>query len=147
MRSPDKDVIADADRVLAAKIAEIESTARVTVRQYGSHAWDLNPYQPAGVKLARAVAEELQYSHDEVMTVAGHDSTNMKDVVPTVLLFVPSAQGISHNLAEYTTDEDLQAGVAHADRRRRTPRRRRAAPGRGLTGCRTNGPVQRPPLT
>ena len=47
------------------------------------------------------------------MTVAGHDSTNMKDLVPTVMLFVPSVDGVSHNLNEFTRDEDLVAGVDH----------------------------------
>jgi N-carbamoyl-L-amino-acid hydrolase len=48
-----------------------------------------------------------------VLTVAGHDSTNMKDDVPTVMLFVPSVAGVSHNLDEFTRDEDLLAGVDH----------------------------------
>lgn len=65
------------------------------------------------MELARQVAEELGLANDRVMTVAGHDSTNMKDSVPTVMLFVPSVDGISHNLKEYTRDEDLVAGVDH----------------------------------
>ena len=48
-----------------------------------------------------------------IMTVAGHDSTNMKDIVPTVMLFVPSVEGVSHNEEEFTTDEDMVAGVEH----------------------------------
>ena len=35
----------------------------------------------------------------------------MKDLVPTVMLFVPSREGISHNEAEYTSPEDCLAGV------------------------------------
>jgi N-carbamoyl-L-amino-acid hydrolase len=46
------------------------------------------------------------------MTIAGHDSTNMKDLVPTVMLFVPSVDGVSHNLAELTHDADMLAGLA-----------------------------------
>lgn len=111
LRSPDAQVIADADRRLAERITEIESTAQVRIRQIGSHAWEVNPYQPGGVKLARAVAADLGHPHAEVMTVAGHDSTNMKDLVPTVMLFVPSVAGISHNVAEYTTDADVLAGL------------------------------------
>ena len=41
------------------------------------------------------------------------DSTNMKDLVSTVMLFVPSVEGISHNLNEFTKDEDLLAGIDH----------------------------------
>ena len=37
----------------------------------------------------------------------------MKDTVPTVMLFVPSVNGVSHNLNEFTRDEDLVAGVNH----------------------------------
>jgi acetylornithine deacetylase/succinyl-diaminopimelate desuccinylase-like protein len=48
-----------------------------------------------------------------VMTVAGHDSTNMKDTGPTVMLFVPSVDGISHSLDEFTKDEDLVSGLRH----------------------------------
>lgn len=36
----------------------------------------------------------------------------MKDLVPTVMLFVPSVDGISHNEHEYTTDDDIVAGLA-----------------------------------
>jgi N-carbamoyl-L-amino-acid hydrolase len=35
----------------------------------------------------------------------------MKDVVPTIMLFVPSVDGITHNEAEYTTDDDMVDGV------------------------------------
>ena len=71
----------------------------------------INPYQPAGVALAAECAAELGLSHRQVFTLAGHDSINMKDVVPTVMLFVPSVDGISHNEREYTNDDDACAGV------------------------------------
>ncbi|MEV4371914.1 hypothetical protein AB0J71_32925 [Nonomuraea sp. NPDC049637] len=45
-----------------------------------------------------------------VRTVAGHDSTDVKDVTPTEMLFVPSRDGISHNEREFTTDDDMVAG-------------------------------------
>ena len=45
--------------------------------------------------------------------MAGHDSTNMKDLVLTVMLFVPSFEGVSHNLNEFTKDDDLLAGLDH----------------------------------
>ncbi|MFI6693469.1 hypothetical protein ACIBLA_17225 [Streptomyces sp. NPDC050433] len=46
------------------------------------------------------------------MTVAGHDSINMKDLVPTVMLFVPSSEGVSHHELECTTNADMVAGLA-----------------------------------
>jgi N-carbamoyl-L-amino-acid hydrolase len=49
-------------------------------------------------------APELPYV--TVRTLAGHDSTNMKDIVPTIMLFLPSIEGISHNKKELTHDDD-----------------------------------------
>ena len=37
----------------------------------------------------------------------------VKDEVPTVMLFIPSVDGVSHSLAEFTKDEDLVSGLHH----------------------------------
>jgi N-carbamoyl-L-amino-acid hydrolase len=111
LRCADKGVLAKANAVLRQRFAEIERTAKVSIHQHLSHEWGINPYQPEGVELARSSAERLGYSHDEILTVAGHDSINMKDIVPTVMLFVPSVEGISHNEREYTLDKDIVAGL------------------------------------
>ena len=44
-------------------------------------------------------------------TVAGHDAVTLARLLPSALMFVPSADGISHNEAEYTRPEDLFAGA------------------------------------
>lgn len=111
LRSADESVLAEADALLHTRIAEIEALANVTVERNHSHSWPVTPYQPEGVELAAKVAADLGLSNKTVMTLAGHDSTNMKDIVPTVMLFVPSVDGISHNEHEYTTDEDIVAGL------------------------------------
>ncbi|UVJ40142.1 M20 family metallo-hydrolase [Arthrobacter sp. CJ23] len=111
LRSADETVLAAAQKLLQDGISRIEKDANVTVDVEQSHAWGINPYQPAGVELARECAEKLELSNTPVFTLAGHDSINMKDIVPTVMLFVPSVEGISHNEREYTTDGDISAGV------------------------------------
>lgn len=111
LRCSDEAVLAEADALVTERIAEIERVARVRIRQRQSHAWGINPYQPDGVELARAVARDLDRSNEEILTVAGHDSVNMKERVPTVMLFVPSVQGVSHNEGEFTSDADLVAGL------------------------------------
>jgi N-carbamoyl-L-amino-acid hydrolase len=112
LRSADESVLATADTLLHSRIAEIEALANISIEQHHSHSWAVTPYQPEGVELAAKVAADLGLSNKEVMTLAGHDSTNMKDLVPTIMLFVPSVEGISHNEHEYTTDEDIVAGLA-----------------------------------
>jgi N-carbamoyl-L-amino-acid hydrolase len=94
-------------------VERVQREDRVDIEIVAEHSWGQNPYPEDGVELAREVAEELGLTHDRVMTVAGHDSTNMKDQAPTVMLFVPSVDGISHNLKEFTREEDLLAGLDH----------------------------------
>lgn len=111
LRSADEDLLAQADAMLHERVAQAERAARVDVEQRTSHAWPVTPYQPEGVELGEKAAAGLGLEHARVMTLAGHDSTNMKDLVPTVMLFVPSVEGVSHNEREFTRDEDLTAGV------------------------------------
>lgn len=113
LRSPSAEVIDAAYRALMRTVERVQREDHVYIEVVAEHCWDQNPYPESGVELAREVAEELQLEHDLVMTVAGHDSTNMKDLVPTIMLFVPSVNGVSHNLNELTKDEDLLVGVNH----------------------------------
>jgi N-carbamoyl-L-amino-acid hydrolase len=112
LRSADETVLAEADALLHSRIGRIEHAVNVTVEKRRSHSWPVTPYQPEGIDLAAKVAADLGLASKQVMTLAGHDSINMKDVVPTVMLYVPSVNGISHNEHEYTTEEDLVAGLA-----------------------------------
>ena len=113
LRSPSAEVIAAAHEKLMATIAQISEDDRVEIEIVAEHSWDQNPYSEDGVELARTVADDLGLTSAKVMTVAGHDSTNMKDEVPTVMLFIPSVDGISHSLQEFTKDEDLVSGLHH----------------------------------
>ena len=42
---------------------------------------------------------------------AGHDAQMMQRICPTAMIFVPSVNGLSHNIAEYTAPEDLERGA------------------------------------
>lgn len=35
----------------------------------------------------------------------------MNHIVPSIMVFIPSAEGVSHCEREFTTDEDMAAGV------------------------------------
>ena len=111
LRSDNDALLADADAALRRRIAEAEIRAKVKVEHRKAHIWPGHHYQPEGVELARAAADDLGVTSMLVQTRAGHDSTNMKEIVPSVMLFVPSVDGISHAEAEYTDDADLCVGV------------------------------------
>jgi N-carbamoyl-L-amino-acid hydrolase len=111
LRSENTAVLAEAETRLAQRRTEIEQLAGVKISQELTHEWGLMPYQSAGLDLAESVVHDLGHPFQYIKTVAGHDSTNMKDQVPTVMLFVPSRDGYSHNEKEFTTDNDMLVGV------------------------------------
>ena len=47
----------------------------------------------------------------ELMSGAGHDCMNFKDVCPTAMIFVPSEGGVSHRKEEFTYREDCARGA------------------------------------
>ncbi|OZF52111.1 Zn-dependent hydrolase [Rhodococcus sp. 14-2470-1a] len=108
LRSSDPDVLEQAHEMLLAAIDEV---TEVNVSIDTSSLRPSTSYQLEGVELAEEAAKDLGLSHRRMLTMAGHDSVNLKDIVPTVMLFVPSVDGISHSEKELTRDEDLLAGV------------------------------------
>lgn len=111
LRARDSGILTEAFALLTQRIAAIEESARVTVEFLSSSTWESGPFIETGLGIVADAADKLGYRHDRVLTVAGHDATNLKDDVPTVLIFVPSVDGISHNEKEFTADADLIAGV------------------------------------
>ena len=59
----------------------------------------------------RAAAEELGYSHMDIVSGAGHDACWINDVAPTAMIMCPCVDGLSHNEAEEITKEWAQAGT------------------------------------
>ncbi|WP_435748420.1 M20 family metallo-hydrolase [Microbacterium sp. PMB16] len=111
VRSLDEELLQVAMARIEEIVAEIEDEANVEFELHESHRWGVQSYPATGVELSEDILGSSPYSFARTVTLAGHDSTNMKDVVPTVMLFVPSEGGISHNEQEYTKDADLIAGV------------------------------------
>ena len=58
----------------------------------------------------RAIAT-LGYAAMDLVSGAGHDSCNVAAVVPTAMIFVPCAGGLSHNEAENALPSDVESGA------------------------------------
>ncbi len=63
------------------------------------------------VAAVRDAAEELGYSHMDIVSGAGHDACWINDVAPTAMIMCPCVDGLSHNEAEEITKEWAQAGT------------------------------------
>jgi len=68
-------------------------------------------FDPVCVAAVRAAAAGLGCNAMEMVSGAGHDSVNVSAVVPTSMIFVPCAGGLSHNEAESASRADLENGA------------------------------------
>ena len=63
------------------------------------------------VDLVEATAVRLGCSTMRMPSGAGHDAQMLARVCPTAMVFVPSVNGLSHNIAEYTKPADITSGA------------------------------------
>ncbi len=68
-------------------------------------------FDPTCVAAVRSATAALGFNSLEMVSGAGHDSCNVSAVVPTAMVFVPCAGGLSHNEAESASPGDLEAGA------------------------------------
>lgn len=112
LRSGDPQVVQAARATLLEKIAALalEQNIQINVTDF-----DIRPirYFPEnGLQLAEQAAARAGLSTRRIQTMAGHDSVAMNTIVPAIMLFVPSADGVSHCEREFTTDGNMVAGLA-----------------------------------
>jgi beta-ureidopropionase / N-carbamoyl-L-amino-acid hydrolase len=68
-------------------------------------------FDPAIVALVEGKARARGFSCRRMPSGAGHDAQMLARICPTGMIFVPSARGLSHNVAEYTSPQDIDAGA------------------------------------
>jgi N-carbamoyl-L-amino-acid hydrolase len=66
---------------------------------------------PRIVDLLSASCEEAALPYRRLVSRAYHDSLFMAQIAPVAMLFIRSKGGISHRPDEYSSPEDISAGV------------------------------------
>lgn len=69
------------------------------------------PFDATCIDMVRKAAEKLGVPAREITSGAGHDAMYTARVCPTAMIFVPCAEGLSHNEAESATQDDCAAGA------------------------------------
>jgi len=111
LRHTDDAVLAVAEKRLGAFLDELTETegVRITTRPLARFAPVV--FTPGVVDLVEATARELGCTTLRLPSGAGHDAQMLARMCPTAMIFTPSRGGISHNPAEYTDPEHLEAGA------------------------------------
>lgn len=69
------------------------------------------PFAPALIDAVRTAAQQLGFSHTDIVSGAGHDAVYVARVAPTAMIFIPCKDGISHNEIEDAKPEHITAGA------------------------------------
>jgi len=69
------------------------------------------PFSEEIVELIAHTAEALGHTVKRMPSGAGHDAQMFAPNCPTAMVFVPSRDGLSHNVREYTAPEQIRAGA------------------------------------
>ncbi len=111
-RDPELTRLSKMETIIKDTISEIANITGI-VPQFGP-VIGLDP-----VEMDEELIEALENSAKELVpgkwikmnSGALHDATNVSNLLPTAMLFVPSIDGISHAFGENTSDEDLILGL------------------------------------
>lgn len=112
LRSASPDVVAAARVALLESIAAVAKEHDLTIHVKDFDVRPIQHYPEEGIELVEKVAADLGLGVRRIRTMAGHDSVAMNRIVPTVMMFIPSADGVSHCEREFTSDEDMVAGLS-----------------------------------
>ena len=111
LRNTDEALLLQAEVVFAALCEQLAAEERVTIERRTLARFEPVEFHPEMVDLVEHTAVRLGHSTRRMPSGAGHDAQMLARVCPTAMVFVPSANGLSHNIAEFTEPADITAGA------------------------------------
>ena len=110
-RSPELDVITDMENRLRIEGQKIADEMGLTISFEKVGGFDPVKFDESCVGAIRGAAERLGYSHQDIISGAGHDACWINQVAPTAMVMCPCVDGLSHNEAEEISKDWAAAGA------------------------------------
>ena len=111
LRNTSEAVLRDAEARFADLIEEVRHAEDVTVARRTLARFEPVDFDPDMIDCVESTARSLGHSTRRMPSGAGHDAQMLARVCPTSMIFTPSIDGLSHNIAEDTHPDDLAAGA------------------------------------
>ncbi|MGE0880704.1 MAG: Zn-dependent hydrolase [Acidimicrobiia bacterium] len=111
VRNTDAGVLAEAERRIMARLDELSASERVTIERRTLARFAPVSFDDSMIDRVEAHARKLGAAVKRLPSGAGHDAQMLARICPASMIFVPSANGISHNPSEYTAPEALELGA------------------------------------
>ncbi len=109
MRHPDADALAAMDAALREACAQAAEEIGLELRLEQISHTEPVAFDAGLVNAVKGACERLGLAHQFITSGAGHDACYVAKRAPTVMLFAPCKDGISHHESESAEPEDLEA--------------------------------------
>lgn len=110
-RSPELAVIEDMETRLRVEGQKIADAMGLEIEFEKVGGFDPVEFDAGCVTAVRNAAERLGYSHQNLISGAGHDACWINRVAPTAMVMCPCVDGLSHNEAEEISKDWAAAGT------------------------------------
>ena len=111
LRNTDDRVLQEAESRLATFLDELAGMEGVSITTSSLARFEPVEFDASMVDLVEASAQRLGHSTKRMPSGAGHDAQMLARICPTAMVFTPSVNGLSHNIAEFTEATDIEAGA------------------------------------
>lgn len=111
LRHTDNDVLVEAERRTKEFLAATAAAEHCTIETRSLARFDPVVFDETVICAVERAAASQNRTVRRMPSGAGHDAQMLARVCPTGMVFVPSVDGVSHNPAEYTSPDDLEAGA------------------------------------
>ena len=111
LRNTDESALRDAERRLHGFLDELAEEERVEITTRQLARFEPVDFDPHMIGRVEATAQRLGHSTRRMASGAGHDAQMLARICPTAMIFTPSVDGLSHNIAEFTERSDIEAGA------------------------------------
>ena len=111
LRNTDEARLQQAERRFSNLCEELAASEGVSIERRTIARFVPVEFAAGMIELVETTARLLGHSTKRMPSGAGHDAQMLARVCPTSMVFVPSVNGLSHNIAEYTKPEDIAAGA------------------------------------
>jgi beta-ureidopropionase / N-carbamoyl-L-amino-acid hydrolase len=111
LRNTDEDKLRAAEERLFGFADQAAAEERVSLEHRSLARFKPVAFDRAMIDLVERTANGHGHSIRRMPSGAGHDAQMFAPNCPTAMIFVPSRNGISHNIEEFTEPEDLGAGA------------------------------------
>ncbi|MBX9907232.1 MAG: Zn-dependent hydrolase [Beijerinckiaceae bacterium] len=111
LRNPLDASMAEAEAAIRQFCAELSAADEIAITIRDLARFPATPFTEALIATVEQSAAELGLPIRRMISGAGHDAQMMARLCPTAMIFIPSIGGLSHNPAEFSTDEDMVRGA------------------------------------